>query len=566
MTRYLKWQWALPRLAFVALLIFGTSYLLGLAAKSAAIRTGKQFFGTGVKVGHARVPLTSGFIELSGIHVGGGGAPNSASIAADYCELKVALRPLLNNEVVIERGRIYGLRFADDSKANQHPSPKSEAVATSTLFADDLDRQASKWLTALDGAFARDLAKEFETTKRTDAFCERWAAERASLEKRAEAVRNQSEGLMQSAAAAEANRLRHTTAVDEIPTRIAAIREDVQKLAEDYEKLPELLDSGRREIVAARRQDETLIGERLKFESIPPEAFTAYLLREQVESSVEQLLDWLRGGRQFATASSQHVVVRSLEFQSAGKFFDRDVEWRGLLTGFSTQPTSMREPMRLRMKTVGATPIQVRAMFDSRQSTTRDELYVDCRELQLPEVSLGRSSELRLNLSPSVGSMTVSLRRDGNQLAGDVQLVQKQVQITSAFGDGLTDVAVAAPFGAKLAEVKSLATHFTLGGTVDSPTCTLWSNLGPAVAEAMNRAVVQSAQVHAAEVLAESRRNVDERLALIERELAEQQAKFANGTASLPQRLDSLAREQTRRERISVERLGSRLPNNSLFR
>ena len=225
----------------------------------------------------------------------------------------------------------------------------------------------------------------------------------------------------------------------------------------------------------------------------------------------------------------------------------------------------MKEPMRLRMKTTGAMPLQVRATFDNRQPTVRDELFVNCREWRLPEVTLGRSEELQLKLSPSTGSMTVSLRRDGNQISGDVQLVQKQVQITSALGGKLTGAPLAAPLQASLTDVHSLATHVTLSGTVDSPTCTLWSNLGPAVAEAMDRALVRCGEEHAAQMLAESRRQVDERLAALERQIAEQQAKFAKDTLSLPQRLDSIARQQTRRERISAERLGGRLPNSSLF-
>jgi hypothetical protein len=85
------------------------------------------------------------------------------------------------------------------------------------------------------------------------------------------------------------------------------------------------------------------------------------------------------------------------------------------------------------------------------------------------------------------------------------------------------------------------------------------------VAEAMNGALRRSSEEHVAQILAESRRLVDERLAALERELAEQQETFAKETASIPQRLDTLARQQTRRERLSVERLGGRLPNNSLF-
>jgi hypothetical protein len=94
----------------------------------------------------------------------------------------------------------------------------------------------------------------------------------------------------------------------------------------------------------------------------------------------------------------------------------------------------------------------------------------------------------------------------------------------------------------------------------------LWSNLGPAVVEALDRSMQHAAEENVRSILAEARRQVDERLADLERQVSEHQAIFASKTKTLPQRIDAIAQHQTRQERISVEQLGRRLPNNSLFR
>ena len=47
MMRYFEWQWTLPRMALVGFVVMGVSYLLGLGARSAAVRTGEQLFGFG---------------------------------------------------------------------------------------------------------------------------------------------------------------------------------------------------------------------------------------------------------------------------------------------------------------------------------------------------------------------------------------------------------------------------------------------------------------------------------------------------------------------------------------
>jgi hypothetical protein len=117
-----------------------------------------------------------------------------------------------------------------------------------------------------------------------------------------------------------------------------------------------------------------------------------------------------------------------------------------------------------------------------------------------------------------------------------------------------------------LRDVESFATRITIDGTFDQPHCAVWSNLGPAVVEGVDRAVAKHAEQHTRTVLAEARRVVDERLATLERQVFDQQAKFTAFASDMPARLEKIARHQTRRERIAVERIGRRLPDNSILR
>jgi hypothetical protein len=130
----------------------------------------------------------------------------------------------------------------------------------------------------------------------------------------------------------------------------------------------------------------------------------------------------------------------------------------------------------------------------------------------------------------------------------------------------LSDVPLAAPLGATLGRVNSIATRLSLRGTLDEPSCRLWSNLGPALAEAMDRAVQAAGDDRAEAVLADARRQVDERLAKLDRQLSEERSSFTSQFAGAADQLETIARRQASRERISAEQLGRRLPKNSLFR
>jgi hypothetical protein len=94
----------------------------------------------------------------------------------------------------------------------------------------------------------------------------------------------------------------------------------------------------------------------------------------------------------------------------------------------------------------------------------------------------------------------------------------------------------------------------------------LQSNLGSAVADALRHGLEKHAEAQAREILANARRQVDERLAELERQLAEQREKFASKIASMPQRIDAIDRTQARRGRLSVEQAGRRLPTTSILR
>src|SRR5258707_3500595 len=116
-----------------------------------------------------------------------------------------------------------------------------------------------------------------------------------------------------------------------------------------------------------------------------------------------------------------------------------------------------------------------------------------------------------MSLAPSIGSLSVSVVVDGDKLSGDIQMVQQKVQITPAL-NGSTGATFSAAMCDTLGRVNSIATRLSLGGTIDRPTCTLWSNMGAAVPEAMQRAVRRTGDQHGQAPFVEAGRRVERRL------------------------------------------------------
>jgi hypothetical protein len=261
------------------------------------------------------------------------------------------------------------------------------------------------------------------------------------------------------------------------------------------------------------------------------------------------------------------LLVRNLELQGSARIGGQSVELRGTLADVSNAPAWHSSPIRLRAKATGSLPLELQATIDRTGPVARDELLVDCRGIIMPSQSLGRLEDgFQVTLAPSVASLSISVLVEGEKLSGDIQLVERQVRIAPVLSGQLTDVPLAAALGATLAELDSLAVQVSLGGTLSEPTCSLWSNLGTAVAEAMGRAMRRAGDDHAQLLVTRARRQIDEQLAGLEQQIHAQQSELAAQTSAATGELEHVAAQQLPAPRLSRQRFGTRLPEGSLFR
>jgi hypothetical protein len=118
---------------------------------------------------------------------------------------------------------------------------------------------------------------------------------------------------------------------------------------------------------------------------------------------------------------------------------------------------------------------------------------------------------------------------------------------------------------AALSDIDEMTTRIALGGTIEQPRCHVQSTLGPAVARALDRALAGATANYLQTLLAESHERVDDRLASLDRKIADAQSLLEPQLADTVDNLDQLAKKTTG-ERLTIEHLGRRLPADSLFR
>jgi uncharacterized protein (TIGR03545 family) len=580
MTRNLQWQTAVPRVLMVVVALLAAQFGLGRLVRSMIPRSSRAITGSRLDVNHARVAMLDRQIVFNGLRLENPQAPAQNWIEADHVVLDVATRPLLYKQAVIDRGTVSGLRFGSSSADGDR-----QATRATLMVNEWAERKTKEWLARANEQFGKNWVRQFKSVRLADELCAQWPERSARIEQQVRTLKQRATELQQRAEAAQSNPLRHENKLQGLPGQVAALRNDVAQVDVELDNLLATLDSDRRTIVAARQQDEYFLRERLRFEPADASALSAYLLCDQVARPLDELLGWLRWTRSIAPAEraqprpargedvlfagcrpAPDLFIRALELRGTSRLGGQPVELRGVLTDFTTAPSSHAKPIRLRLKSTGAQPVELQAIIDRTGSSPRDELIVSGSGIALPKLELGRPDELSLTLAPSQSSLSAHLVVNGESLVGEIQLVQNRVQPIPTLYGNLSMVPLAATLNQTLQKANGLTLRLSLSGSLTEPKCTLWSNLGPAVAEAMELALERAAVDRSEQLLAQARRQVDEQLAELERAATQQHANMIAQVTGATGNLERIALQQTARPRLSQEQLGRRLPTNSLFR
>ena len=472
------------------------------------------------------------------------------------------------------------------------PASRDDASAVKWLDGNAGDK-ARNWLERLDHCFDHEIPRQFASLERTNAMCALWPEYAGHFDGRIGELKLRAQTLEESWQAAQVNPLRHVAFLKSLPDKVAELRAEFSRAHADLERLASSFESKRRAIISERRQDEDRLRASVKLEPIDANVLSSYFLREKVSAQVGEVISLLRWTREMVPAEPTPVqrrargenvvfagcrptpslLVRSLQLQGTARIGGQTVELGGTLTDVSDAPALHASPIRLRAKATGSLPLELQATIDRTGPVARDELLVDCRGVVMPTLNLGQADgDFRLTLAPSVASLSISVMVEGEKLSGDIQLVQRQVKITPVFTGQLSDVPLAAALQSTLAELDSLAVQVSLGGTLSEPTCSLWSTLGPAVAEATKRAMRAQGDEHAQVLVARARRQVDDRLANLEQQMQAQHRELTaanhggyrrarasgdSANAGRPPCPTSVSARGCRRDRCSDNRLAS---------
>lgn len=570
MRRLTRWQVWLPWTLLVGVLLLATQYTAGRLVRSSIVRTGEAVVGERVELGGARVSLARGDVTLHELRIAEAQSPTLSLLKAGICQLDLSPGALFARHKVAERGEVVGLEIGTPVAADGVPSAVAAGFDRRPVELTD------QWLAHVESQFDRDLAGQFESVRLADELLARWPQRSAALRKRLRKLQQRAAELAAGVDNAQVNPLRHDEFLDTLPEQVAVLRGEFEQLAAEINKLPDAVETERRAIIAARRNDAELLHDALRVEAIEPNALAAYLLAGEVAGPAENLVGWLRwvrqvmpveaaerGGRQGRVPDWR---VRMLAVQGTAWVGSLTLPLAGTIANLASDPVLAGRPIEVRLRTAGKLPLELAATIDRTRPLARDELVAEGQSIFLPMLRLGGADRLRLAVRPSVASLKVHVRVEGVKLLGDAQVVLTQPHITPEASGKLTRLQVTDALAQELRGVTSVTVRLSLSGTLDQPRWRLESDLGPVVSQTMTGALARAAERHSDELLVRSQRHVDEQLARLDRQMADLQAALLPQLAGRVRVLEQLAQRQQPPPRITPNRVGRRLPAGSLFR
>ncbi len=573
MKNLLRWQYAAPRVLAMLVALLAFQYVLGLIGRARirdaiAAATGAQGDVAGV-----RVSFVDGRVTLANLQIADPRHPKQDLLSAENGDFIVDTGAFVRRGAIAGHGRLSGVKFLTPREMNEtlgnSPTP---AVTRVISVGGDQSQAVSDWIKAVDAKFAAGPLPSSASAKLLAELSDSSAKELAQLEARLQNLQALGEQLRAQAAANEQNLLRRENQIASLPQQLRALQAESAQVAAQIEMLPERFDAARRTIVAVRVRDDRRLREWLCENPSISESLAAYLLRQQATTVATEVVAWLDWTRSIVPAKASAadgarpgLLLHTVDFEGTTSIAGQAVPLHGVLTDFTAQPWLVGRPMRLKLTSSGTPKIDIRATIDRTGDKARDEVLVDCHRLRLGPLILGERDGIRVASGESPAEINVSIQLVGDRLTGEIQIVQNDIQISSSVGDDFAHVPLASPLQQTLGDLDSIAMRYSLRGTLAKPQYTVWSSIGPAAAKAVDLAITRAAADHADQVTAEMQQRGDERLAQLDRKIADGQAQLLPRLAACGSQLSSLAAQYATPARLDADHLG-RLPNGSLFR
>ena len=575
--------------------------------------TGTSMVGALVELESADLRVVSGSVRMSGLQVTNPNAPMSNLMEAEEMSVDLLLEPLLERKVVVQSMVVTGVRF-------NTPRESSGALDDPPEGTGELLRQIDAWASQLDipelsfealtglvrtDAMSADSLRTVqyarEAVQRADSMRTDWEARLEALDprpridslqavaQRLEEFRPTPLNVVQLPEIIESGR----RAVSEI----TSLQGDVVALDESVRLGIASLGIGPETLAELRAADLAYARSLLNIPSLDAPTISPALFGDAALAWLKPVLYWTRLAERYLPpgldprrrpgAQRARAEGTTVEFPVRAEYPSFWLQhgelgltlagtglaagtYTALLSGLSTVPSLTREPVTIQVDREeaarGPSSLSLGAVLDHTSEVVRDSVGLSVTGVDLPSVDL---APIGAALDLGNGAGAFRLRRIGREINATLDwatdelawnLPPAEVQRLAQAAIGSADWARALVWNT-LQGIERVELSMSLSGDIDSPSISIESNLGSAVAESLQRELGDQIEEAEARLLAE----VDERIQPIVQEARSRVQTMQEGLAAQVaqhrQEIDELrARIEARIQELAASGIPGGLP------
>ena len=564
MMGFIRWKYLLSRLAILAVVCAGLVWGSGPLLRWGLTASAQSALGAKVEIGQVRFSWSQTSLQLSDMKAANPSDPLQNLLQADTAQLHLDRDALLKKRLWVRTGEVRGLRFntvREQSGELEKAAPSEEESAQQSQMAE----QGKQWLNACSQRLLEELEEELESDQVCRELLERWPREYDRLEQRAKQLKDRVVTLKrQFTDFKELNVLRDGPKIEQTLSELEAVRGELQRLPEEVRRVRQMAAQDRAAVDAAKNNDLQKLRQRMRMESLQPEALTQYLMEKQQHERLHYWVGWAKWIRQYipekrkpykpprragrtlslpGVSAEPLVLLETLTLQG-------EIEHQGALRNFQGQardltshPQLLGKPAVITIDVAGPQPLHIEATADRTSELAWDRLQIRCPQLEQKERTLGDQEKLAVNLASGVARLHIDLQLRGSKLEGVVSLEQDSPHVKTQFSNSLGGAALSSRVNQSLEAVQKLETKIYLSGSLKKPRWRMQSNLGPQIAEGVNLAMRQELDARTQQLAQKVNLRVERKWAELEQVLTQRSDQLLAGLSAEQQQIAQIVQQ-----------------------
>jgi uncharacterized protein (TIGR03545 family) len=532
----IRWGYLIPRLAIVCTIVGFLTLGLSPLARWALVTYGSRTMGARIDVEGLELSPWRTEIQVSQTAITNPASPMRNLFELHEGTFTLDRDALLQRKFVVRQGQISGLRF-DTVRSNSGAIalPEEEEDEGGGFSFPAIDDQ---WFKSLAGKLQDDLESELKTPGLCRELAERYPQEYRQLESQVQSLIDRVEHLRDLIRQVRENPLQDPATYEDLVRQIAEAREQLAQVQPELGRLREMVSADRQAVSQAKQHDEAYVRERLRLESLDPDAISQYLLGQEQAARLQSALAWIRRVRKCIPSKRELAgpqrgrgrivnlpgVPRTpdllferlaIDGQIAG---DTDTaSFSGSLCGVTHQPQLYGRPATFSVATGGPTPLQIHGVIDRTGAVSHDKIVVRCPAFTLPRRQLGKAQSLAVSIAPSSAALTLEIDLRDEALSGQFAFEQNDLQMETQLPQAYGSQYLQSRLNETLDGVSQVRVAVDLSGTLRRPRGRLRSDLGSQLAEGFQNAFQQELDARAGQIAARVDQYVQEQFSELER-------------------------------------------------